>query len=161
MGKSRRAGSVKDVVIEIGVFGPAVPVCKKKQVYRAIRAGVDGVVVNERVFDGTGYGDAARSVIPADVITDNRCRVAGALGGVVSAFITNEKESAIVVVRIVVLNHRAAAVPVGVETFAITLAFGAIRFVALNHCVVGAPGPDGDVVIFRPLNRVAHDIILN
>src|SRR5213080_353633 len=151
MGKLRRASSEKDVVEEIGVFGPAVPVRKKQHVQSAIRAGVDRVVVNERILDRTCDRDAAGAVIPADVISDDRSAVAGVLRDLVSPFIANQQEPAVIVVAVVVLNHRVAAVPVGVKALSVPLTFGSVSFVVLDDGIVRAPRPDRNVVVLRTL----------
>src|SRR5215472_4887922 len=115
MGELRWAEAVKDVVVEVRLVRPAIPIRKKHHVCAAIRAGIDRVVVNERVFDRTCDRYAASAVVLADVVADDGPGVAGALGGWVSAFVANEKESAVVVMAVVVLNYRVAAVPIGVE----------------------------------------------
>src|SRR5437764_14922464 len=102
MGKLRRASSEKDVVEEIGVFGPAVPVRKKQHVQSAIRAGVDRVVVKERILDRTCDRDAARTVIPAEVISDDLSAVADVLRDPVTPSVGNHVKPAVSVVSLLI-----------------------------------------------------------
>src|SRR3981189_2298478 len=122
---------------------------------------VNGVVVDRSVRHGTGYIDAARVIVLADVVADNRPNVPNVLTRVVAAFVADQQESAVVVVTVVVLDDGVAAVPVRIETFAIPLPVRAVNFVELHHRVVGAPRPDAGIVAFRSLIRATHDIPLD
>src|ERR1700690_2132593 len=62
---------------------------------------------------------------------------------------------------VVVLDNRVSRIPIRIESFTIALALGAIGFVVLNHSIVRAPGPDGDVVAFRSLIGVTHDVVFD
>ena len=125
------------------------------------RSDINSVVIDRGVFHRSRDIDAAGAVILTDVVADDGSGVAGALGGIMSAFIANEKETAVVIVAVVVLDRRVSAVPIGVEAFSVALAFGAVRFVVLNQSVVRAPGPDRDVVPFRALVGVPYHVVFH
>src|SRR5207237_9772242 len=72
-----------------------------------------------------------------------------------------QQEPPVIVVAVVVLNHRVAAVPVGVKALSVPLTFGSVSFVVLDDGIVRAPRPDRNVVVLRTLAGMANDIVFD
>src|SRR5437016_997524 len=161
IGKPRCSCHVKNVVVKMAAFGPAMPIREKQEVYRVLWPDVNCIVVNQAIFYGTGNVDAPRAVVLADVVAHHRAGVTGAFFGVVSTFVADQEKTTIVVVAVVVLDDRVPAIPIGIEAFAVTLSFRSIGLVVLNHRVVGAPSPDGDVVSLGALIGVGDHVALD
>src|SRR5262245_34172636 len=100
-------------------------------------------------------------IILTDVVADDRSDVPDIAGGSVAAFIADQQKTTFVVVAVVVLDDCVLAVPIRVKPLAVPLALCQVGFVVLNDGIIGAPGPDGDVVAFRPLVGPAHHIVLH
>src|SRR5580704_15570922 len=100
-------------------------------------------------------------IVLANVVANDGADISHAVFGVLRTVVADQQKSAFIVVAVVVLDDRVAAVPVGIKPFGIMLAFGSIHFVVLDEGVVRAPWPDADVVILRALARVTNHVVLN
>src|SRR3981081_3071566 len=121
---------------------PTIPVRVQQQAHVLVPSDVNGVVVDRSVRHWPGYIDAARVIVLADVVANNRSNVPNVLTRIVAALIADQQKSAVVVVTVVVLDDGIAAVPVGIEAFSIPLPVRAVHFVELHDRVVGTPRPD-------------------
>ena len=77
-------------------------------------------------------------IVLADVVARDGAYIPDIFGAGIAG-VADEKKSAVVVVAVVVLDERVAAVPIGVEAFAVVLAARSISLVELDDGVVGAP----------------------
>src|SRR4030081_3569834 len=141
-----RAVDIKKIVVELRPTRPALPIGLQYKIYFLAFSHINSIVVDRRIGDGTGDVDAFRVVILADVVADNGSDVAHVFRGIVTTFIADQQEAAIVIVTVVVLNDCVAAVPVGVEALAVSLSMRSVDFVELHRSIVCTPRPDSNVV---------------
>src|ERR1700737_2015880 len=161
MGKSRSSRHIKYVVVEVGAFGPAVPIRKKYEIHASPWPDVNCIVVNQGIGYRPGNVDAACAIILTDVIAHDGSGIPHALLAAVTAFVADQEKPTVVVVTVVVLDNGIPAVPVRIVAFTVALPFCSVSFVMLNHCIVRAPSPDGHVVSLGTLIGVTHYVVFH
>src|SRR5262249_39576723 len=124
----RSAFYVENIVIDNSVACPSCPIGMQNKVRAFIFTNINRVVVDESILYRTGKLDPAVVIVLADVVANDGSDVARAVIGTLRTVVADQQETALIVVAVVVLNDRIAAVPVGVEAFGIVLSPRPIHF---------------------------------
>src|SRR5262249_5897359 len=100
-------------------------------------------------------------IVLADVVANDCSDIASAVLGSLRTFVTDQQKPAFIVVAIVVLNDRVAAIPVGIKAFSVVLTASSIDFVVLDDGVVPAPRPNTNVIVLRTLTGISNDVVFD